>query len=211
MIVTIVIMVINNAGTKGEVIAVSADATWAPIDGGDSEEAVVNNSTFIGRGKLLGADTEIRGDVGNEMVFTINHMLITQIYAINENEISTISDDMNSNSLIVDVLQTGGKYGKYITPALGDAPLLQKGTEYFLFLENTEEGYYLPIGGRLGIAEIINGRIEFVNDEAADLLSSFEGDKVTKIIADLLSIANEIDNAIEINENNESITEVLAE
>jgi hypothetical protein len=210
---TVVLVLSNNENIEKDIegVMLSAEADWVPIDGGDTEEAVVNNTTFIGVGKVIGTDTEIRGDEGGEMVFTINHVLITKIYAVDEEETSDIAEDISGNSLIVDVLQTGGVFGEFKTLAFDDAPLLEQNIEYLLFLNKTEDGYYLPVGGRLGIAEIVNGKIEFTNDEAAAILSSFEGDKVSKIISDLLNVADEVDNNILINESGESVLTILDE
>jgi hypothetical protein len=211
VIAAILFATINGNNTENKFDELPSEATWAPLVGGDTETSVINNATFVAKGKLLDFDTELRGDEGSELVFTNNHILISKIYALNEDENSEIAKDFTDGLLIVDVIQTGGDYFDYHTAAFKDAPLLESNTDYLLFLEKTEDGYYLPVGGRLGIAKIINGKIEFLNDEAKSILSTFEGDKTSKIINDLISIDDNIDSNIEINENNTSVEEVVEE
>ncbi|MDR0853199.1 MAG: hypothetical protein LBN34_02415 [Clostridiales Family XIII bacterium] len=187
-------------------------ASWIELEGGDSEEAVIENSTFIAKGIVEESSTELKGPEGGELVFTNNKVRVLELYAVNEDEVSDVQEDLQGEELIIDVQQTGGTYGEFFTPEFTEAPLFEVGSEYLLFLTKTEDGYYIPVGGRLGYAEIVDGTIVFVNDEAEELLDDFSNEDVTDAI-DIIEYVDESipESGLSINEDNLDIEEMIEE
>jgi hypothetical protein len=63
------------------------------------------------------------------------------------------------------VTQTGAILNGENKNILDDAPLLEKNKEYELFLDEFGNDTFVPVGGRLGVAEIIKGELEFTNKD----------------------------------------------
>lgn len=104
-------------------------------------------SDLIAYGKVISTEPELRGD----LVFTRNYVSITKLI---KGKIS-IDDE-------ICILQTGGTYGDIYTPAFEEAPLLEDGSEYKLYLKLTDQDdkygqYYLISGGYQGVLKNIDG------------------------------------------------------
>jgi hypothetical protein len=192
---------------------VSLGASWEGLPGGDSEKSAIENSSVIGKGTVVNQTTEVRGIEGSELVFTISSVIISEVFAVGIDEVTGIENESIGNKLKVNILQTGGTYGDIMTPEIEDAPLLIKGKSYLLFLEKTEEGYYLPVGGRLGVAEITKGEVSFVNEESSEMFDDFEGEKVSDVTDTLGEFATEeeIEDSIYVNVDEYDPVEALEE
>ena len=92
---------------------------------------------------LLGTVTEQVPELRCDMVFTKSYISVDQIYA---GEIVTDNG--------ISVLQTGGSLNDYFTPAIDDAPIMDLGAQYILYLryvsDETYGEYYLILGGYTG-------------------------------------------------------------
>jgi hypothetical protein len=182
----------NDINQNDEPVLGEVHVSWIPLEGGENEVSVIKNSTVIARGRVIDSYTEIKGDAGNEMVFTNNVISIEELYAIDREEKIKIQSDLKTKDFTVVVQQTGGKYKDFYSPEIGDAPLLVDTEEYLLFLSKTDEGYYIPVGGRLGYAKFSNDKVTFINADAQALMKSFEG-KQSSIVTDTI---NTIDSSI---------------
>lgn len=84
------------------------------------------------------------------------------------------SDEQNE----IKVLLTGGEYANYKTVPFPECPFLDADKRYLLFLEKTEEGYYLPLGGYQGIATIDDSEnVSFRDSECRTLFKNLENMK----------------------------------
>jgi hypothetical protein len=157
-------------------------ATWLPLEGGDSEESAIANSSLIVKGEVISQDVELLGPKGGEIVFTHSKFKVSEVYSINVDEVESIAaDDLNKNSLIVDVRQTGGSMDGVTTSQIEDAPLLEVGTTYVLLLDKKDDGFYNLVGGRLGTAIIKSGGIQFVNEESRQIFKELGGEKLSNL------------------------------
>lgn len=114
------------------------------------------NADVVITGTLSSHKTELRTDV----VFTLNCIKIESIIKTNNN----ISVDQT-----IQILQTGGTYDNFTTPAFCDCPLLQYKKEYKLYLKyinKTEsyDDYYLILGGYQGVAILENDELTPISD-----------------------------------------------
>jgi hypothetical protein len=159
----------------------SSSASWVGLPGGDSERSAIENSSIIAKGTVVSQRTETRGPEGSELVFTISTVEIPTVFAVSTDDAVDVEPEIKGDNLIVDILQTGGTYGNLITEEIADAPILMNGKSYFLLLEKTDEGYYIPVGGRLGVAEVVKGEVGFVNEESREMFNDIEGEKVSEI------------------------------
>lgn len=121
------------------------DASWNKSF--DSLDDMRLNSDIIITGTVVSAVPELRYD----MVFTKSYIQI----------INQVKGSVDLDTLIP-VLQTGGTYGNTTTPAITDAPLLDVGSTYELYLSLTDKSdiygqYYLISGGYQGVLKIDNG------------------------------------------------------
>jgi hypothetical protein len=70
--------------------ATDVSASWVGLPGGDSEESAIKNSSIIARGKVIDQYTEIRGEEGANVVFTISKVKVLDIFGINLFDIDSI-------------------------------------------------------------------------------------------------------------------------
>lgn len=134
-------------------------------------EEMIKASDEIVIAKVITQSTELRVD----MVFTISNLEIIQ----------RIGTSVDATSL--SVLQTGGQKGDFETYPIEDVLMLSKGKTYLLFLEKTDEGHYLLMGGYQGAATIQNGKVIFPNNKAfaqnkLDRLTLEQVDQAIKLI-----------------------------
>ena len=162
-----------------------SNAVWDPVENDDEPSGIIAASTLVGKGKIIDQYTEIRG-VGEDavageedpMVFTISKVEITKLYSLDETKANNVIHDIKKGNLIVEIVQTGGDQDGIKTPEISDAPLLKDNSEYLLMIEKTDEGRYIPVGGRLGYAEIIDNRICYINDETRQLFSDLNNKQI---------------------------------
>ena len=114
-------------------------------------EEMTNASDEIIIAKVISQSLELRVD----MVFTISELEIVEGIKSSTNNGSTLS-----------VLQTGGKKGDFETYPIEDVLMLSQGKTYLLFLDKTDEGHTLLMGGYQGAATIQNGKVVFPDNEA---------------------------------------------
>lgn len=134
---------VNNNKNSDDVLL---HASW--IEGFDTTEELSKSSDLIIIGEVESQEPELRHD----LVFT--------------NHIVTIKDIFSDKRTLemaektkIKIFQTGGTLGKFITPAIIDAPLLQEGETYMLFLRETAEKRFLVMGGTQGAYIIKNGKV----------------------------------------------------
>jgi hypothetical protein len=190
-----------------DVIDVAPVASWVPIEGGESEEGMIESSQIIGTGKVLSQKLRVIEASADEyaMAFTISEVEIGELNALNEEYIDEIAENIENRKMIVEILQTGGTGEGVSTPEIEDAPLLEIGKEYLFFLAPGDDGLYIPVGGRLGYAEIINGKIAFVNNESKAMFADFEGILKGKFPSELEEVVEEKveTGSIVVNEDNQ--------
>lgn len=122
----------------------------------ESETEMIDSSDIVIHGTVISNQTELRYDT----VFTRNFIKVT---LVNKGNIEIDS--------IITVLQTGGTYLEYSSPAISEIPLLEIGKEYALYLTLTDYSetygqYYLISGGYQGVMEINNdGSLVTLSDQ----------------------------------------------
>lgn len=145
-------------------------ADWTDAYGAGQEAELVQDADLICVGKVVDAYTELRYD----MVFT--HQVI---------EIQRI--DKGSAPERIEVLQTGGNYGTTETLPFREAPLLEKEEVYYLLLQTTNSGYYLPMGGFQGVGQVQKDKtVEF--QHSADVFTSLDGESLQTIHNNVASL-----------------------
>lgn len=145
--------------TASSAIETHSSAMWEW--GAQNSQELIENSTIIGEGTVIDSYTRPIAD----LVFTYNIVRFDNIHMLS----SDFADSMVSNekvsqkngNLTIEVLQTGGAYEDMYTQPFDEAPLYEKGKSYFFFLKDAPEGYYLPVGGFQGNANIEKGLISF--------------------------------------------------
>lgn len=142
---------------------VKSNASW--VDHYSNIDSMSNKADLIIVGKITDSKPEKRFDV----VFT------KQIVTIEKN----IKGNKSKGST-VEVLQTGGQLGNTITPEIIDAPLFQKNDKLLLFLNTTDEGPYLVLGGYQGVGKIVNNKIK-VNVEEDEIGKTLKDKDVGEI------------------------------
>ena len=170
-------------------------ALWVPLPGGDTETSVVNNSILICEGTVVDSFTMLYGDEGSKSLwFTQNKVSVKKVQGVALPEASRISLRSKNDDMIIDVIQTGAilEDGS-MANVIKDAPLLEKGKTYVLFLSAYDGERYIPVGGRLGIAESTGGVLRFTNGDAAKMMSSFEGKSENDITHNLKSLSDKIE------------------
>ena len=110
----------------------------------NSESEITDASDIVIHGVVVDTEPELRHD----MVFTRNYISVTKV---SKGEVQ-VGD-------VIIVVQTGGTFSKYSTPAISEIPLLETNKEYELYLTLTEYSktygqYYLISGGYQGVLEI---------------------------------------------------------
>jgi hypothetical protein len=126
---------------------VSAQASW--VNSYDSVGEMVRSSDLIVVGKVSEQDTELRHD----WVFTNNRIDI-KVTIIDKTATGAVNKSIN-------VQQTGGVFDKHKTPHIEDVEVLQVGKEYLLFLQETDAGYFLVIGGITGAYGIDGDKLTY--------------------------------------------------
>ena len=116
----------------------------------ETMDSMVTDTDLIVKGKVTGHSEELRNDV----VFTRQNVEV----------VTVIKSDSDNPPEEITVLQTGGSKDGVVTEAFPEAPLLETGETYLLFLEHTDEGHYLVGGGYQGVAEIDDESISFICD-----------------------------------------------
>ena len=102
------------------------------------------------------------------LVFTISTIEISRVFAY-DSACSSLPNDIDKQGIqTVKVIQTGGTTSGVRTPPIEDAPILEFGSEYLLFLTEGDPDLYIPVGGRLGTAVIVSESIGFTNEESAN-------------------------------------------
>lgn len=139
----------------------SSSATWTEYFSTVSDMEAASDIGIVG--VLSDSTTELRENV----VFTRN---IVEVVAVHSGDV-LVGD-------FVEVLQTGGEYGGISTPAFSEAPLMETGKEYAMFLKETTPHekygqYYLIAGGYLGYAEIPVTATPWTRDETVEFTDYF--------------------------------------
>jgi hypothetical protein len=116
-------------------------------------EEMVMASDYIVIAQVSGQSTELRSD----MVFTLSTLNVTRIIKTPSSETTNLT-----------VLQTGGIHQGTETYPIEDVLMLQKSKTYLLFLDFTDEGLCILMGGYQGSASIINNKIIFPENHAFD-------------------------------------------
>jgi len=171
----------NGMNNTDDIVTVptTISVSWAPLEGGENEIAVINNSKLIVLGIVRGSHVEkIESDMGGSFVpFTHFDFQIEDVYAVNKDWIDDIRKEVSTDSY-VDIRMTGDEIF-----TVDDAPLLEIGKKYFIFLDKAREfSYFIPVGGRLGMAEITNqNTLHFTSSQAVEINTGFEGKGVDSI------------------------------
>lgn len=202
----------------GEAVAIEENVmtSWEPLEGGDSEESIINNSVLIVKGIPLANDTEVIGGKLEEsgFPFTVFKFKVSEIIAIKRSYDSIIKRSWQNKALMLSVRMNGAVIDSnnksYI---IHDAPLMELGKEYLLFLRYDKDiDMYWPVGGRLGVAEVgRNGLLHFTSERAAKLCDSLEGKESDKTVSILIRLdTNDYDfKGLTINVKNELIPKFL--
>ena len=179
--------------------------TWAALPGGDNELSVINNSKLIALGVAKGNHVEnVESDAGGKLTpFTHFDFQIEQIYAADKGWVAEIRNEITDDNR-VDIRMTGDD-----TYVIGDAPLLELGKTYLVFLDKAKEyAYFLPVGGRLGMAEVTDANtLHFTSSQAAGINTDFEGKGVDTILESLSN--QKLDSSIVINIGQKPVDEFL--
>jgi len=179
--------------------------TWAALPGGDNELSVINNSKLIALGVAKGSSVEnVQSDAGGKITpFTHFDFQIEQIYAVDKGWVAEIRNEITDDNR-VDIRMTGDE-----TYVIEDAPLLELGKTYLFFLDKAKEyAYFLPVGGRLGMAEVTDGdTLHFTSSQAAGINTDFEGKGVNTILESLSN--QKLDSSIIINIGQKPVDEFL--
>jgi len=118
----------------------------------DTIEDMIDQSDFIVITKVASQTLEVRVD----MVFTMSDLTITTMIKA--------PDGVSVTDLTL--LQTGGKTADLTTYPIEDVLMLEKDKTYLLFLEMTDEGHVLLMGGYQGAATIDSSKVIFPDNEA---------------------------------------------
>ena len=152
-------------------------ASW--VESFDTLKDMSKSSDLIIIGRVTNQEPEKRVDlVFTNQIITIDN-IIKDKRSINTKDLSEIK-----------VLQTGGVLGDEVSIPFNEAPLLENGKEYFLFLRETEEKRFLIMGGFVGDYEIVNGKLYCKNTDHK-LKKEIKGKKPKDLIAEIDSILAE--------------------
>lgn len=118
----------------------------------DSVEEMIDASDAIVIATVSDQTTEIRVD----MVFTMSTLEVSAVLKADEGiDVSQLT-----------LLQTGGTKDGITTFPIEDVLMVKKGSTYLFFLEMTEEGHVLLMGGYQGIATVKSGKVVFPDNRA---------------------------------------------
>jgi len=203
----------NNSEIKSAKSTVHESEAAECIDWATSAEdttELISESSLAGTVKVISSKTELRED----MVFTKSIVEMKYPDMISKDIISEVigNDEVSSkNSFMrIEVLQTGGSCDGVTTEAFPDAPLLDVGGKYMLFLEATDEGHYLITGGFRGIAEIKDSKVSFLTSENKVAFSELENIP-TNDVAKTISKMEKSNDQILINTSHEKAYNFIAE
>lgn len=193
---------IESTNLKSEEVQNSPHADWVKIHHSSSE--LINNSDIIIKGRVKSSFTELRHDV----VFTMNTIEVSHIYAIkSNNDLVTNTIDPLNPTLVLQ--QTGGQNGSIITRPFDEELVLTMNQEYVLFLYRAEEGYYLPSGGYQGLTKVYGNSIHFKNSETATYFPELEAISTDSLLKSIQSLPN-ISSAFIINEEKSNVKQFLS-
>jgi hypothetical protein len=193
-----------------DTITPTTDATWVTLEGGNTEENIIDASALVVRGKVISQTVTKVDDNNGGIYFTVSKIIVSEVLA----KSSTTDDALPTNEkseVIVSVTQTGAIVDGDAKNIITDAPLLENGKTYVLFLDEFGDGTFVPIAGRLGVAEVVKGELEFTNPEAQEAMISFEGEKLDNVTEGLQQYEDDISNTLVVNENNIPAKEFLLE
>lgn len=139
----------------------------------DTIEEMIDQSDFIVIAKVASQTLEVRVD----MVFTMSDLTIQTLLKTPEG--SSVSK--------LTLLQTGGKTAELTTYPIEGVLMLEKGKAYLLFLEMTEEGHVLLMGGYQGVASIKAGQVDFPDNEAF-AVNALDRLSLNKAISDIQTL-----------------------
>lgn len=154
--------------TRDDNNSISGHADW--INHFEDFNALINASDIIIKGKKIDSYPEQRVN----MIFTKEIIEVSKVY-----KGSLKKDDT------IEILQTGGEYNNIKTSQADEAPLLEKNGNYLLFLQTTDEGHYLILGGYQGVGKIKNKKLKFnvENDKIAKQLKGKDLSEIEGIIS----------------------------
>lgn len=167
----------NDSSESAEAVSVDSSLSGPSADwktNYETMEKMATETDLIITGKVTGHSQELRHDV----VFT--KQTIEVLSAIKPNSENTPKE--------ITVLQTGGSKDGVETEPFPEAPLLEEGKTYLLFLEHSDEGHYLIGGGYQGVAEVTDDKVTFTCDFTgmADKLEATPAGSIEKEIAKLI-------------------------
>lgn len=136
-------------------------------------EEMVKESDYIVIAKVSDQSTQLRSD----LVFTLSNLNVTKIIKTPGNEATMLT-----------VLQTGGVYQEIETYPIEDVLMLQRSKTYLLFLDYTEEGLCIVMGGYQGTAKIVNDRVVFPNNNAfvSNELDQMQTTQAVELITEIM-------------------------
>ena len=117
----------------------------------------------------LASDVALKGRVIKEESELRHNVVFTNVYVYVD---SVLFGDIEAGD-VIKILQTGGSIGKFSTPAPIEAPIMELGGQYELYLKETSPDemygqYYLITGGFQGMKRI------FDNEDEIDTLPNTE-------------------------------------
>ena len=126
------------AANDAPVEALSSTVTF--LSASDSYEEMENKADLVVFGTVVDQWTEVRG---SSLVITVSEVAIDTKYLGSE------------TATQIEIVQTGGTNGTHTTGVPSNAPLLEEGEEYYLYLEYSPadtmyDAYYLILGGGQG-------------------------------------------------------------
>jgi hypothetical protein len=192
----------------------STEATWVNLEGGNTEENIVAESSLVVEGKVISQTVKIvkaADDNDEGIYFTVSKISVSEILAKSSEIDEDILQINKNDELIVSVTQTGAIVKGEEKNIIADAPLIEKGKTYVLFLDKFGDGTFVPIAGRLGVAEVIKGELEFTNAEAKDAMISFEGEKADDVADNLAQYEDDENNTLIVNSEGDPAPEFLKE
>ncbi|MDR1136603.1 MAG: hypothetical protein LBL49_10615 [Clostridiales Family XIII bacterium] len=203
---------------------------WEPLPNGNSQLSVIENSLLVCEGTVVDAIGELRGYDGSEgersLWFTINKVQINKILAMTPEESKNVfarsqalnpesalgvSDEAARQELTINVVQVGALANSgYRFNVMEDAPLLKKGKTYTLFLSAFDDGNYVPVGGRFGVARNECGILHFTNAQAEKMMILFEGKAKDAAATAIASLKQDFPMDIEVNNSNISALDFIS-
>lgn len=127
---------------------------------------------------LMGSEKVIIGNPEGEIIVGFVDRTKKQVAFDTTKKLKEETEKRSDEQNEIKVLLTGGEYANYKTVPFPECPLLDADKRYLLFLEKTEEGYYLPLGGYQGIATIDDSEnVSFRDSECRTVFKNLENMK----------------------------------